>query len=71
MPFTNYRDFHESGTQDNPSTSGISHALQSPPAIGRKTRNSNGSRGGTSSRVGLRSGNKKSDTDEEEGMAEE
>ena len=63
------RDYHDSLNQDdNSSSSGISHALQSPPITGRKTRNSNGSRGGTSNRQGLRRSRKnKSDTDEEEG----
>ena len=65
-----FRDYHESLNQDdNSSLSGISHALQSPPITGRKTRNSNGSRGGTSNRQGLRRSRKnESDTDEEEGI---
>ena len=62
------RDFHhESSVQDdNHSSSSVaSQPLQSPPSTtGRKTRNSNGSRSGPSSRPGLRSAKtSKSDTE--------
>ena len=64
-----YREFHDSGIaalEDtaSPPTAG----LQTTPISGRKTRNSNGSRGG-SLRPGLRSAKAyfKSDTEEDEG----
>jgi len=63
------REFHESSVQDdNHSSSSVaSQPLQSPPSTtGRKTRNSNGSRSGPSSRPGLRSAKtSKSDTEGE------
>ena len=60
------RENHESSVQDDnhSSSSVISQPIQSPPNTGRKTRNSNGPRGGTSSRPGLRSAKtNKSDTE--------
>jgi hypothetical protein len=65
-----YKDYHDAtmGSEDNsspPATAGI----QTTPISGRKTRNSNGSRGG-SLRPGLRSAKAsflKSDTDEDDG----
>ena len=56
-----YKDYHEAAATTD------EQVLQ-PQITGRKTRNSNGSRG-VSSRAGLRSGKNysKSDTDEEEG----
>lgn len=65
-----FKDYHDAtvGSEDNqspPSTAGI----QTTPISGRKTRNSNGSRGG-SLRPGLRSAKPsflKSDTDEDDG----
>lgn len=78
MPITNkrqppeflYKDYHDAtvGSEDNPSPPATA-GLQTTPISGRKTRNSNGSRGG-SLRPGLRSAKTnflKSDTDDDDG----
>ena len=65
-----FKDYHDAtvGSEDNPSPPAAT-GIQTTPISGRKTRNSNGSRGG-SLRPGLRSAKPsflKSDTDEDDG----
>ena len=65
-----FKDYHDAtvGSEDDPSPPATA-GIQTTPISGRKTRNSNGSRGG-SLRPGLRSAKPnffKSDTDEDDG----